>query len=889
MAKTIEQKLLGLLDSEVESSKNTHGTNALSRKEPDSIFSMFIDALKDICVIILLACLGVKVLFTIIGAIFPMFANANDVIEIISIVMAIALATGFSTLSEYRNSSRNEALQEEYSKTYAKVMRNGKLVSILTSEIVKGDIILLQAGDKVPTDGLLIKGNLKVNQAALNGESRDEKKETAPDDSDAKTTDVSSKYKVFMGSVVTAGEAYMEATVIGDASELGKINMAINEADEEERKDTTTLKLEVLVGQIGKLGTTCAIIAGILDVALTLLRGNEAITFAMVAILLMDAIMLGASIIIMAVPEGLALIVSLVQSMNTEQMYKKHILVHHKAAFADSAYMNILFSDKTGTITKGNLSLAEFLLGNGEIVKDVKGNKDFIDAITLNNSAKISSEGKAIGSNNMDQALLTYAINDYGYTESMRNESIVKEGSTSMFNSEKKCATVELKDGGMYWKGATEFVIDRINYYVDEKGEEHRFTDDVKEKLQKKMKEQAARTMKMLAIVRHYSDKNEGKARVTLYAVACLRDDVRPDAVETVKILNSAGIQVAMITGDAEETAVAIAKEAGLMTSASDIMLTHKDLEAMSDDEIKDKLTHIKVVSRAEPMDKQRLVKIAQSLENVVGMTGDGVNDAPALKQADVGFAMGDGTAVAQEAGDVVILNNSLTSIKDAVLNSRTMAKSISKFLIFQLSVNVSTLLMNIVAPIVGWTEPFSIVQILWINLIMDTLCALSYGAEPILDRYMTEKPVDRHAKVLTPYIKSAIAVASVYITLGSILILEDLFGITTMVMPSDCADPVLYEKTFMFAFFIYAILFNGLNARSEKFNLLEHIGENKKFILIMSSVAVLQTLIIQFGGVVFSTTMLSAKALLVALGLGALIIPVDMVRKAVWNSMRKA
>lgn len=879
MEKTIEQKLLGLTNSEVESSKSTNGTNALSRKEPESVFSMFLDALKDICVIILLACLGVKVLFTIIGAIFPMFANANDIIEIISILLAIALATGFSTLSEYRNSSRNEALQEEYSKTYAKVMRAGKLVSILTSEIVKGDVILLQAGDKVPTDGLLIKGNLKVSQAALNGESRDEKKETAPDWSDAETTDVSSKYKVFMGSVVTAGEAYMEATVIGDASELGKINMAINESDEEERKDTTTLKLEVLVGQIGKLGTTCAVIAGILDVALTLLRGNEEITFAMVAILLMDAVMLGASIIIMAVPEGLALIVSLVQSMNTEQMYKKHILVHHKAAFADSAYMNILFSDKTGTITKGNLSLAEFILGNGQVTKDAKSNKDLLNAITLNNSAKISSEGKAIGSNNMDQALLTYAMSEYGYKETDRDESLIKEGSTSLFSSEKKCATVELNDGGQYWKGATEFIIDDVDFYVDENGKEVKFTKDNKEALQSKIKEQASRTMKMLSIVRKYVD------RTVLYAVGCFRDDVRPDAIETVQVLNKAGIQVAMITGDAEGTALAIAKEAGLMSSPDDIMLTHSQLVEMSDDEIKQKLTHIKVVSRAEPMDKQRLVKVAQSLENVVGMTGDGVNDAPALKQADVGFAMGDGTAVAQEAGDVVILNNSLTSIKDAVLNSRTMAKSISKFLIFQLTVNVSTLLMNIVAPILGWTEPFSIVQILWINLIMDTLAGLAFGGEPILDRYMNERPINRHDKILTPYIKSAVGVCSIFITVGSVVILENAFGILDFVRPENCENVLLYDKTFMFAFFIYSIIFNSLNTRSEKMNMFEHIGSNKKFIYIMSTIFVLQTIIIQIGGKVFETTPLTVPALVVAMVLGAMIIPVDMVRKMIMSS----
>ena len=273
---------------------------------------------------------------------------------------------------------------------------------------------------------------------------------------------------------------------------------------------------------------------------------------------------------------------------------------------------------------------------------------------------------------------------------------------------------------------------------------------------------------------------------------------------------------------------------------------------------------------------------IAQQLDNVCGMTGDGVNDAPALKQADIGFAMGDGTAVAQEAGDVVILNNSLTSIKDCVLNSRTMAKSVGKFLIFQLTVNISTLLMNILAPILGWAEPFSIVQILWIKLIMDTLAAMAVGGEPILNRYMDEKPAKRTDNILTGYIKSAIGVSAIFITLGSILILENVGGITSFVMPEGCKNPELYEKTFMFAFFIYSIILNSLNTRSERFNLFEHISENKNFGLVMGAIFVLQTIIIQIGGPVFDTTMLSVKALVVSMLLAVLIIPVDMIRKLI-------
>ena len=868
-----EELMRGLSDSQVNKSKQDFGTNALAKKETESLWSMFIGAFDDIWIKVLCAALVMKIVISVIGVFVPALAGENDVVEIISIVLAIALATGFSTLSEYRNSSRSEALQEEYNKTYAKVMRNGKLVNILTSEIVKGDTILVQAGDKVPTDGVLFEGHIKVSQAALNGESRDENKTAADNLDEAESTDYASANKVFMGSVVTSGEGYMVATVIGDASELGKINKALTDDNEEdERKDTSSLKLEVVAAGIGKLGVSAAAIAGVLDVVLNLIRTDEPITVVYVLLLVAEAVMLMASIVIMAVPEGLPMMNSLVQSMNTESMYKKNILVSHKAAFSDSAYMNVLFSDKTGTITQGNLSLVEFITGDGKIAEHIPS-QEFIEAITLNNLAKVS-EGKPIGSNNMDRALLGYAL-EHGYDDSKNDPDKVAD--ISGFDSEKKCATVTLKNGLVYWKGATENIIDKVTHYMLPSGEEKEFTAADKKAVEDQMLAQAKRTMKLLSVAKIADGKT------VLLAVLCLRDNVRTDAVETVEILNNAGIQVVMVTGDAEETAVAIAKEAGILKDEqNDVVLTHEELEQMSDEELKKKLPNLRVVSRAKPLDKKRLVSISQQLDNVCGMTGDGVNDAPALKQADIGFAMGDGTAVAQEAGDVVILNNSLTSIKDCVLNSRTMSKSVGKFLIFQLTVNISTLLMNIIAPILGWTEPFSIVQILWINLIMDTLAAMAFGGEPILDRYMNEKPALRKDNILTTYIKSAIGTSSVFITLGSILILENIGGITDFVTPAGCADPELYEKTFMFAFFIYSIIFNSLNTRSERFNVFEHIEENKNFIIVMGVIFILQTIIIEIGGQVFSTTTLNAKALFVSMLLAVLIIPVDMVRKAI-------
>ena len=863
------RSLEGLNEQEVEKSKELYGTNELAQKPKASILSMFIDACNNIWIKVLFAALIMKAIMILIG-----WSTGNDIYQVISIIVAIALSTGFSTLTEYKNTSRADALQEEYNQTYAKVMRSGKLVNILTSELVKGDVILIQAGDKVPVDGLLIKGHIAVSQAALNGESRDEKKFAAKVMLNAESTDYGSEDKVFMGSVVTSGEAYMVATVIGDESELGKINKSLTDTDAEERMDTSSLKLQKVAVMIGKLGTAAATIAVLLNIFMTVTGEGFVLSAAAVGMMAASYIMLFASIIIMAVPEGLPMMNSLVQGMNTEDMYKKHILVSHKAAFADSAYLNLLFSDKTGTITEGKLGLVEFILGDG-LVTDAIQHEDFMKALTLNNLAKVSAENTAVGSNNMDRALLTYALS-HGYQDGQYDMDEVEE--ISGFDSEKKCATVTMKDGSVYWKGATENILNKVTHYMDRNGIKQNFTEDLKKEVLAKMDEQAKRTMKLLSVAKVAGNE------VVLYAVLCLRDNVRKDAIETVHTLNQAGIQVVMVTGDAEETAVAIAKEAGILCNETDVVLTHEMLEQMSDEEVTKALPNLKVVSRAKPLDKKRLVTIAQGLDDVVGMTGDGVNDSPALKQADIGFAMGDGTSVAQEAGDVVILNNSLTSIKDCVLNSRTMAKSVGKFLIFQLTVNVSTLLMNIIAPILGWGEPFNIVQILWINLIMDTLAALAFGKEPVLDRYMQEKPARRQDSILTKNIKTAIASAGIFITLGSVLILENVGGIVDYVTPAGVADSLLYERTFMFAFFIYAIIFNSFNTRSEKWNLFEHIGSNKNFLWVMGGIFIMQTIIIQIGGKVFHTCPLTIKALVTAMLLGFLVIPVDMVRKLIVN-----
>ena len=872
------KKFKGLTSAEVQASKSAHGDNRLSSKEANSLLSIFIEAFQDQWILILLAALGLKIIFNFVGMIFPAIGEANWY-EAISLIFAILMSTGFSAVSQYRNEQKFNTLQEEASKTNAKVYRDGKLKEVLVDDIVKGDQILLQSGDKIPVDGIILEGELKVNQAVLNGESEDAKKLPLGDQAEPDSSDLFTELKVFRGTVVTSGEAVMEATQIGDNTVLGSINTSL----QEDSKDSPSKeKLNKLAGNIGVLGYSAGAAYSVINLVLGFIALNKAnnLNGGSIFLLIIETILFAVTIIIMAVPEGLPMMLALVSSMNSGRLLAQNILVRHPDTIETAGYMNILFSDKTGTITEGKLSVVDFFLADGTLYA-ATGETDapdfdtmsdslkaeMINGIGLNNDAMVA-DGNAVGSNATDRALLDFLI---GRSQLDFDTNIITE--KQQFNSATKFASVTTKYGKTYIKGAPEFILNDCYYYLDKDGNKQNFTDDIKARFQDLSLEQANRSMRLLAIL-----NTDGNDKV-LIGIVCIRDNVRSSIKQTVETMNCAGVQVVMVTGDRKETAVAIAKEAGIVTGQNDLVLTHDELSALSDQELKQQLPHLKVVSRALPMDKKRLIEAAQDLDMVAGMTGDGVNDSPALKSADVGFSMGDGTEVAREASDIVILNNSLTSIEKAVLYGRTMSKSVSKFIIFQLTVNVTTIAMSLLSPLLGLKEPFTIIQILWINLIMDTLAALAFGEEPTLDRYMNEKPVAKKANILTGYMKSAIGVASVFITLVCLAILKNVGGIQDFI--TNGTGNFEMVTTFTFTVFIYAVIFNSLNTRSNGFNIFEHIGENKKFSIVMISIAVVQTLIIQFGGKVFSTVPMDVQHYIVALLIAVLIIPADLIRKA--------
>ena len=364
---------------------------------------------------------------------------------------------------------------------------------------------------------------------------------------------------------------------------------------------------------------------------------------------------------------------------------------------------------------------------------------------------------------------------------------------------------------------------------------------------------------------------------LTLLCVVSIRDNVRKEAVRAIEEVQNAGIQVVMVTGDRKETAVAIAKEAGLLSGQGDVALTSAEMAEKSDDELKALLPRLRVVSRALPTDKSRLVRVAQELNLVVGMTGDGVNDSPALKKADVGFAMGSGTEVAKEAGDITILDDNFSSIEKAILYGRTMFKSIRKFLIFQLTVNVAAVLTCFIGPLMGENVVMTVIQLLLINLAMDTLAAIAFGSEPALQEYMKDKPIPRSASIISRGMMAEILISALYITficLGILFVpfIRNLFG--------DVDST--YLKSALFATFMMAITFNGFNARTSHLNPFEGLGRNKNFLVVMLSIFALQFVFVTFGGSVLNVEALSVSAWLICMAMAFLVIPLDMARKLI-------
>lgn len=887
----MKRNFSGLTGIEVKESRAKHGSNELAPIEVEGFWDKLVGNFKDPIIIILTVALLIIFGLSLLGL--------TEWYEAVAIGAAVILATLVATFSEYKNESSFQKLQEEASRITTNAFRDGHLIAIPVQDIVKGDYVLLQAGDKIPADGIIADGEVKVNQASLTGEAEGVMKNARPADATYDKKDLNNPYGVFRGSVIEDGEAVMLVETVGNHTLYGVLAKELAESDE--RLSPLQVKLKGLADLISNFGYIAAILIFFTFMFQKAVVANgfegEAISmyFQEWQTLLADvmsALVLAIIIVVAAVPEGLPMMIAIVLSLNMRKLLKEKVLVRKLLGIETSGSLNILFSDKTGTITKGKLEARLFIAGSGQIFESLdqipeKSRELLTFAISENSASFISADGEIGGGNISEQALLTF-VKD-GVNGQAKRE--VKHQKEILFNSTRKFSATQVQSDFVpdgltsnqltLIKGAPEVVLDACKGYHHEDG--HVELGLGKDGLNTTMEKLANDGMRLIALAvseQEIADQDKVPHDAVLIGMVGIRDEVRDESKASIEAVQNAGVQVIMITGDRMETATAIAKEVGLLKNEDDIILGHTELDAMSDDEIKEILPKLRVIARALPSDKSRMVRISKSLGLVVGMTGDGVNDSAALKQSDVGIAMGSGSEVSKEAGDIVILDDNFISINNAIRYGRTIFKSIRKFIVFQLTVNVAAVTTAFLGPLFGVDFPLTIIQLLWINMIMDTLAAIAFGGEPALMRYMNEPPVNREEYILTKNMISSVLTGGLFITAFSIFFLT-YEPFQAMFIRNGMPDNAVFLTAF-FNIFIFMILFNSFNVRTEGLNLFDNIRKNPGFIRVMGMIFGLQVIFTYIGGEILRTSDLLLNEWLIIVAFGLIIIPVDMLRKLV-------
>ena len=877
--------LRGLNEEEVTRSRREHGANILTPQKRRSFARRFLSNLGDPVIKILLCALAVHLIF--------MFRHA-DWFETAGIAVSVFLATFISTLSEYGSEAAFSRLNEESEHICYRVRRDGVIRQVCMDDIVVGDIVLIGAGEKLPADGIWRAGHIDVDQAAMTGENREVHKEPPTRGSELGVPDPNLPYWVFRGCAVLGGEGEMEVTAVGDATFIGEIS---HEIALETRESPLKVRLARLAKQISRLGYVAAVMIALADLLHALYTATGGVPTQLPALLsdlpqmfdiLFHALTLGLTVIVVAVPEGLPMMIAVVLSSNIRRMVRDHVLVRKPVGIEAAGSMNVLFTDKTGTVTEGRLSANEILLADGtELSNAAQMGKRFpalfplYHAACRSSGADFSDRGEAVGGNATDRALL----------ESVRSCRLPAPApilDRLPFDSARKYATVTL--GGEIGRtfgdgeccnivcGAPDLLLPLITHaWRTDGGQAAFYRFRWEERLQRLM----AGGTRVILIATGQRDVRGALSDLTLLCAVTLRDRIRREAKQAVETLHLAGIHVVMITGDNKDTARSIARECGILHENAPLSLTGEELRRMSDLKIRELLPRLSVVARALPTDKSRLVRIAQEAELVVGMTGDGINDAPALRRADIGFAMGNGTQVAKEAGDIIIMDNNLASIVRAVLYGRNIFKSIRKFIVLQLTMNFCAVGVSMISPFIGIDAPVTVVQMLWINIIMDTLGGLAFAGEPPLPSCMEEPPKRRDEPILNGYMLHQIVLLGGF-TVGLCLLFLNLPAITVHFRQ---ATDHIYLLTAFFALFIFAGVFNCFNARTDRLNLFAGLSRNVIFLLIMAVIAVIQVIFVYLGGAVLRTAPLTLSELGVTVLLALSVFPAEFLRKLLWRA----
>lgn len=886
-------KYNGLTDKEVEESRAKYGSNEIPDSEPTTFWEEFKETFSDPMIKILLAIAALMIVMFFFG--YAEIYEPIGTIVAVLIVAFVSAKTGVASDTKYRE------LKDNTKKDQCKVYRNGLVTVIDVDDVVVGDKILLQSGDKICADGILVDGALRVDNSALNGEAEECKKTAAAEDfqlADDITGDTFvDKHSLFRGAVIFDGEGVLDVRKVGVKTMMGKM---AEEMQEDEPDSPLKVKLAKLAKQISTFGYIGAIVIAVLYLVYFIMQAggfSEFLALGPKEVIqeIVSAVTLAIVIIVCAVPEGLPLMISLVLMQNTSKMLDHNVLVRKAEGIETAGSLNILFSDKTGTITKGMLEVVDFFTADGNSIdipelskhSAVKGLIDL--AIGKNTQSLFDADHRVIGGNATDQALMKF-IGETTFNALSADKSCVVTESQG-FNSTNKFSQARIESvGKTFYKGAPERLLAGATRFLDKNGEIKTIDKAV---LDRKIDELASKAMRVLAFGYSESPMTESKINddVVIIGLVGIRDDVRPEARDAIAEVQAAGIQVVMITGDRLETAVAIAKDTGLLKSNSDVALSSADLNNMSDDEVKKIIPNIRVIARALPTDKSRMVRLCQEMNLVVGMTGDGVNDSPALKRADVGFAMGSGTEAAKEAGKIVVLDDNFKSIKDAIWYGRTIYHNILKFCKFQLVINVAAVIVSAFAPFFGVEEPLKVTHLLFVNLVMDGLGAIMLGNEPALKKYMSEKPRRRDESIVSVKMMTQIVIMGLWLTLISFIYLKAPFFINLF-------ENEAQHLTGYFVLFIVSALFNGFNVRDDAFGIFRRLNENTGFLKVFFAIILIQAAIInvalipfapfQWISQMFSCVPFGIVGWIVVFILAATMIPVDLIRKCIMKAINK-
>lgn len=863
----------GLKSSEVEVSRTTYGSNKLPEPELKKWYHFAKEALTEPITMILII---IALFQLVLGAMGVMsLSEPVMIIVVLAIVTEIAVKTGLGIQKSAAELRAKTAVR------YCDVVRDGSVQTINKDDLVVGDLVLLRTGQEIFADGFIVDGEISVNNAAINGETKECRKIPSANYKHVKTTSTTAytdQCSLFAGTVIMSGEGKMIVTDVGVNTVNGDTLVKMQTL--EPPKTALDIALDHLCDFISKWGTIAAVLAFVIMTITGILNagslsqyfsGNILENIQKVAQNISNAL----TIIVAAVPEGLPLIVKLVTKQNVSTMEKFNILAKNTGKIPELAYVNLICTDKTGTLTTGEMTSTVMINGNCQDIFNKESSlNELIDLnICMNNSAVFDSNGNITGGNSIDRAVLDMLSPEDA--QKIQNKAIMKK--RVPFSSENKFSAVTLNNGAndfTVYKGAPEKLIEKCKFYLDNDGIVTELTEEKRKALKSHIKGLTEKAMRCIALT--ISDKTDDGLpdEMNLLGVIGVVDPVRNEVPEAVKIAHKAGIQVIEITGDCMETAKAVAMEAGIY-KPGDLAVTNDEFEAMSDVKVKEIIPQLRVISRCSPNTKLRLVTLAQEIGMSVAMTGDGVNDAPALKKADVGFGMQDGSDVAKEAADIVLTDNNFASVVKAVELGRTFMHNIMMFLEFQLPINISLLILSMVFPIIsGGSALLAAVQILIVNIIMDSLNSLSFGGEPPKEEYMNEEPIMKGSGLFIRGAKGRIALSSI--------VFIALFGVITFGPVGNMFATKLSAMTARFALLCLMAVFNGFTIRTDSMNLFKGIKNNKLFVYIALGIFAMAVVLCNFVGNLVQTTPMDVKQWIVVLVTAFMVVPVDWIRKTI-------